>query len=163
MDNEYKKSSGSVNAENIDDIVASSPAITMESGGRGAEQTDEAELLASLAEEEAQANDDGSEYEYVPISQVSNGIGAKIANILREFYMVIGVVIAVAICLLLSAIGQNMKSIFIAIAFGLLVLGGSYILYEAWQDKKRAEREYRHAKSVIEPVKRKMKEQHDRD
>lgn len=146
------------NIISVEDIIVSS-GITMETGGRGDAQTDEAELRAAILEE-ARESDDGAEYEYVPISEVSNGIGAKVVGALREYYVVIGIALAIIICLLLSAIGQSMKSVFIAIAFGLLVLGGSYILYEAWQDKKRAEQEYRHAKSVIEPVKRKMKEQH---
>lgn len=132
--------------------------ITHERGSMGESQTDEEKLRAEIAEEENDSEDDEEEYEYVPLSQVSNGIGAKIVHLLQEYYMVIGIVLIVAICLLLSNIGANVRAIFIAIAFGALALGGTYILYEAWQDKKRAEREYRHARNVIEPVKEKIKE-----
>lgn len=148
------------NVIDITELYRQRDSITMEKGSRGDEQTDEEELRAEvLAQEEAE---DDEEYEYVPLSEVSNGVGAKIIGFLQEYYMIVAIVLVVGVCLLLSQIGQNVKSIFIAIAFGVLVLGGAYILYEAWQDKKRADREYRHARSVIEPVKKKMKEERDK-
>lgn len=145
------------NVINIEELYRLRDNISHEKGMVGEEQTDEEELRAELEAEDTSSEDDG-EYEYVPISEVSNGVGAKILGFLREYYMLVGIVLIVGVCLLLSNIGQNVKSIFIAIAFGVLALGGTYILYEAWQDKKRAEQEYRHAKNVIEPVKEKIKE-----
>lgn len=148
------------NVIDITELYRQRDSITMEKGSRGDEQTDEEELRAeALAQEETE---DDEEYEYVPLSEVSNGVGAKIIGFLQEYYMIVAIVLVVGVCLLLSQIGQNVKSIFIAIAFGVLVLGGAYILYEAWQDKKRADREYRHARSVIEPVKKKMKEEREK-
>lgn len=147
------------NVVDIEELYRLRDNITHERGSVGEEQTDEEVLRAELEEEsQSGAVDAEQEYEYVPISQVSNGIGSKLVGLLKEYYMVAGIALIVIACLLLANIGQNVKSIFIAIAFGVLVLGGAYILYEAWQDKKRAEAEYRHAKSVIEPVKEKIKE-----
>lgn len=127
---------------------------------RGSDQTDEHELQY-IIEDADQSEED--EYEYVPITQVSQGPIVVIVALLREYYLIVAAVLIIAVCLLLSAIGRNASSVLIAIAFGALVLGGAYILYEAWKDKKTAEAEYRHAKRVMEPVRKKRREESSKE
>lgn len=142
--------------QNDDKYAQTRSEIRVVKAPRGVDQTDEEELRAALAQEE---NTEDEEYEYVPILEATNGPVAKVLGILREYSIVFVLIIVAALCFGLSVLGTQASSIFIALAFGFIAILGAYILYEAWQDKKRAEERYRHAKAVIEPVKQKIKEE----
>lgn len=105
--------------------------------------------------------DDGSEYEYVPISQASQGVISKIVSFLREYALIAFFIGISILCLVLSRLGSQMGAIFIAIAFGFIAIAVAYLLYDAWQNKKAADAAYRHALDVREPVKRKMARSED--
>lgn len=98
------------------------------------------------------------EYEYVDVKDATSGIVGKIKEIVDEYRIIVISLVLIAVGSLLSVFAQNATSVFFAIAFGIISAIGIVLIYFAWQDKKKAERELQHAIDVIEPVKRKMKE-----
>ena len=119
--------------------------------------SDEEALRRESKVDEFESNAAGeSEYEYVPISEVSHGAIAKILAFLREYSVIVLFILIALACFALSKLGSQMSAVFIAIAFAFIASAAAFILYEAWQQKKEAEAAYKHARDVREPVKRKM-------
>lgn len=142
--NNNQTESGSANAEDIKNFRPPEAGLTDE---------------AKLREEAQLDTQDDEEYEYVSLSEASEGVVAKIMDIVKENALILlflGVAIA---CFILSFIGEYLNSLFIAIAFGFVAVAVAYMLHLMWQEKKEAERKYKHAKEVIEPVKQTMLEQ----
>ena len=74
---------------------------------------------SKVGEREGNAADE-SEYEYVPISEVSHGVIAKILAFLREYSVIVLFILIAFVCFTLSKLGSQMSAVFIAIAFAFI-------------------------------------------
>lgn len=99
------------------------------------------------------------EYEYVPISEASEGFIAAAVNLVKEHFVVVLILVLILIFVIIYLLNQHVNSVFIALSFGLIAFAMCAILALSWQNKKKAEAEYKRAASVMSDVREMLREE----
>ena len=96
------------------------------------------------------------EYEYVPVSEVTDGFIGKVKEMVVEHFVPIACLIIVLLCLFITTVGQYVNSVLIAFGFVVIMIIFAVALYAAWKDRKETRERYEYAKQVQDSVRDKV-------
>ena len=103
------------------------------------------------------------EYEYVNLTDVTDGWGASLKEFVGEHIVPIACIATVLLCMLILGVGRRVNSVFIAVGFVFIIVIFGIALYFAWKERQQAQREYEYAKKVQELVRDKVMKDYDEE
>ena len=109
-----------------------------------------------LVDDADDVENDDVEYEYVPVSEVTEGFAGKVKDVVVEHFVPIVCAVIVVLCLLIMTLGRHVNSILIAVGFVVIMIIFAIALYAAWKDRKETRDRYEYAKRVQDSVREKV-------
>ena len=120
-------------------------------------------LISNDTEKNEEDSAEPVEYEYVSLSDVTNGWAASLKDFAREHFVPIACIAIVILCLLILGVGRRVNSVLIAVGFVFIMVIFGIALYFAWNERKEAQRKYEYAKKVQELVRDKVMEDYEEE